>query len=276
VRTYYLFALSVAILLLPSCAIPKLIKHGINTDGARSIVSPENSVAHVNLIWEIAPGWQVGKEFWDYCNSPNLPDDGASWCIAQAKQYYRVQEPTTKQSIRNHVQGALRNASDYQCTDFERSLLNLSSFSNLIAGLATTGLAGAGAIVTSGTTSRALAGAAAIVSGGRAEFNADVFYQQAAPILVQAIEKGRAEARKSMDAALTETIEKYPLESAINEALRYNFSCSLVVALGQIQKDVALAGAEPGYTKAFEILEKWQKLPIQQVGGVAPPPVTVK
>ena len=87
--------------------------------------------------------------------------------------------------------------------------------------------------------------AASITSGVRAEFNADVFYQQIVPVLVKAIETKRAELRTAILGGFTATMAARPMSVAFADAIRYNDSCSLVTAESTLAEKLTLA-SHPG------------------------------
>ena len=132
-----------------------------------------------------------------------------------------------------------------QCSDFVQHLNSFQAGTSLITGIISTGLAGAGAIVTSVNTARALAESAAIVGGARAEFNADIFYEKAVAVIVKAIDQHRKTQREDMDLKWDTSIAQYPVENAIADAFAYNNTCGLVEGLSALDKDVTLAN-EPG------------------------------
>jgi hypothetical protein len=276
-------------LTLNGCGFRELVRdNGFNLEGSAKTIKDQNAFMKVNLAQAIDPCIDAknscidnGRKTADRANArphgneaatrPNVSNGEASCtddatseekaysCLFRALNAFQALQPDEKQARRNSVQGLLRNASDLRCSDFERGLNSLSSGSNLISGLLTTTLAGVGAIIENTSLTRVFSGSAAIVSGAQAEFNADVFFQRTAPVLIRAIENQRGKARNEMDGWATKRIDQYGLETAIGDAIRYNNACSLDTALGELDKDVTFAG-DPGLSQLIEISEKIGKV----------------
>lgn len=170
---------------------------------------------------------------------------------------------------RNRIQSRLLAASDAECAQFVQHLNSLQSYGNFFAGSLATIFSGAGAISTHVNAARAFGGLGAISSGERAEFNADLFLQQAVPTVSKAITQQR---RNSMEAILRSrslSIEDYPLWDAIADAFKYNDQCSLVHGIAALDKSLQIA-QDPG---PKQIAQYWANF--NRARAIADDPKTV-
>jgi hypothetical protein len=168
--------------------------------------------------------------------SPN-----AQRCLRRVTKAFYA-DPVDLRARRNRVQARLLAASASACGKFEERLNYIQANTNMVAGIATTAAAGAGAIVTNEVTARILSGVGAVIAGSRAEFNADFFYREAVPVVVKAINASRRNFRRNIIALhRAEGITDYTLWDAIADAFRYNQKCSLVAGLSHLETAVTLA-----------------------------------
>jgi hypothetical protein len=165
-------------------------------------------------------------------------------CLERATQIFNA-DPVHQVRRRNDIQARLMAASDAECAQFVQHLNSLQGYGNLATGSLTTIFSGAGAIVTGVNAARAFAGLGAITSGLRAEFNSDLFLQQAAPTIGKAIDQQRARFAVTIASSRALDIRDYPLWTAIGDAFKYNDQCSLVKGLAAMDKALEVA-ANPG------------------------------
>ena len=137
----------------------------------------------------------------------------------------------TQKLRRNRVVGRLVSASIQRCKEFKENLKLAQSQGNFAFGTLTTALAGAAAIFTPVNTTRTLAGSAGVVSGVRAEFNENFFASKIVEALTRAIDSQRQKILKEIDEEGKKSIEDYPVERAVADALRYHSACNLVTGL---------------------------------------------
>ncbi len=213
------------LLALGGCADQNLHDSGPNLPVADLAKS---AIEQVDLVRELTPpgeNWNTARQ----CVQSATND-----CMAGALNAFYA-EPTNQRLRRNRVQASLRKASDRQCDHYLQFLNEFQSKFNFFSGSAATALAGVSTIVTNTEAARLFAGLAGISSGLRAEFNSDIFYQQAVPILVTAIGTERQTQRTEMDRRWNLELDAYPVELAIADALRYHGACSLVSGLSHVQ-----------------------------------------
>lgn len=165
-------------------------------------------------------------------------------CLERASQIFNA-DHAEQAWRRNEIQARLMAASDAECAQFVQHLNSLQGYGNLMTGSLTTIFSGAGAIVTGVNAARAFAGLGAITSGLRAEFNSDLFLQQAAPTIGKAIDQQRASYAAAIASNRAMDIREYPLWTAIGDAFKYNDQCSLVKGLAAMDKALEVA-ANPG------------------------------
>jgi hypothetical protein len=141
--------------------------------GSEAVVD-EEIFQQVNLIAELTP---IGAKTSNECKKPKLSGGPAKNCLAEALNNFYADSVDLEQR-RNRISGSLRKASELQCAAFEQELNSVQSAGNLVLGSIATIAAGAGAIATSVDVARGFAATAGIASGGRAEYNADVFFEK--------------------------------------------------------------------------------------------------
>src|SRR6185312_4306126 len=220
----------------------------LNINGAHDVVDGKSQANQIDLIAVIDPQPDLsdGRCFvrtnnpGGYKTNPALDENGARSCLQNAyANFYRLAPNQEKR--RNEIMGELRAASELNCAEFTQHLNTFQSSGNFWLGSFATTLAGAGAIVSSAATANALSGAGSIMSGVRAEFDADIFFKEAAPVIVNAIGERRAKLRDEMDNNMGKKIEEYPLSVAIADVFRYNDACSLVQGLYAANQSITLA-----------------------------------
>lgn len=218
----------------------------------------ENAIAQIDAVAALIGGdgaFDKYKVHYSDClvggTSANTPQfsggDEAKlrWCVQGAFDVFAQNAASSGASgakgMRNEVVGRLMIASNQACARFTQRMNSFQSGTNFWAGSLATALAGAGAIVTTANTARMFAGLAGVASGVRAEFNADIFYQQVVPALRKAIDVSRDSLRTSILGHFREDYDIYPMPVAFAEVIRYNDACSLVGALATMSEKLVLA-----------------------------------
>ena len=126
---------------------------------------------------------------------------------------------------------------------------------NTAAGITTTILAGAGAILTPVNTVRALSGAAAIVSGARAEFNQNYFANRTIQVLAQGFDTRRDRLYNKIIDRQKFDLSQYTVEAAVKDAAEYHNQCSLIAGLQEAAISIDRAN-NPGFDQLNETLSK--------------------
>jgi len=222
-RSFYcvLLRLPLAILsaTLAACGVVDyFVGNNANINGAAPLLSSENAPPGRNPVLGLVAGnsnafAQVdlasllsGGALPAICNSkkewyePLFTFKPPQDCLADALKAFR-DPPTNAADLadytssrneylrnkRNGIQDTLMTVSESACRQFTQHLNSYQAYTNLFFGALATSAGAAGAIVTNEAAARALAGSAGGLTGIRAEYNNDIFYQKAVPIITKAI-----------------------------------------------------------------------------------------
>ena len=166
-----------------------------------------------------------------------------------------ITDETERIRVRNQVQERILAASNQACGEYKHDLKQLDARFNFILGSLTTGLAGASAIFTGVDIVRALSGAAGITSGVRAEFNNDYFQNKTIQVITAGFESKRQEIYEKILEDREQDLEKYPVQRAIKDAIKYHENCSLISGLEQAAISIERAD-NPGADAMNKFLEK--------------------
>lgn len=151
---------------------------------------------------------------------------------------------------RNRLQSRLIGASEANCKTFAQTVYGVQASTNFVFGGLTTTLSGAGAITTNQQTARLLSGLAGISSGLRSEANEDFFRKQWIEAVIKAIDSSRDRMKLDMESRWNQSINEYPVEAAIADAIEFNGECSVVAGMKQVNSAVAIAD-DPAGAKAM-------------------------
>lgn len=146
---------------------------------------------------------------------------------------------------RNHVQSSILLASNAACDLYKRKLNNVYSTTNFSFGTVATVAGGLGAILTNPDDARALAGVSGITSGLRAEFNDAFFRNKVVELLTKAIDIARTRKREEIKRRSTQIVSDYSVEDALNDAILYNSTCTLVAGLQETSESLQTV-SDPG------------------------------
>lgn len=209
VRAWRVVVFSLSCLFCSSCGLMNFIRSYTNVNGASQTITeehaypsgslflytmsgPTNAVREVNVSQELEllSGNSVEcKTDWSAWSSQD-----AGTCLDKALGDFRKfskDNPTEAAKARNDLQERLIMASNSACREFAQHLNTMQSTSNFFFGTLATGAGAAAAIVSSTVAAKALGGSAGAISGTRAEYNADYFYNQAAPVVTRSIDDRR-------------------------------------------------------------------------------------
>jgi len=151
---------------------------------------------------------------------------------------------------RNSIQERMLSVSLSRCNVFKTYLRRDQADKNFLLGTATTVAGVLGAILPGADAGRVLAGSAGIFSGIRSEYNQAYYASLAAHVIVKGIETRQEIVYHRIQAeGQSKTIEAYPLEAAIKDAIYFDGLCSVVVGLDQASASID-ATTEPGMEAA--------------------------
>lgn len=161
---------------------------------------------------------------------------------------------TEKRRRRNAVQERIISVAVSRCNVFKTYLRRDQSNQNFLLGSLTTVSGTLGAIMNGVNASRNLAGMAGIFSGIRSEYNQAYYSNLAAHVIVKGIEtKQETVYRRIQSEGQNKSIDDYPMEAAIKDALYFDGLCSVVTGLDQASASVD-ATLEPGLDAATRTL----------------------
>lgn len=155
--------------------------------------------------------------------------------------YGRFRKSTTARTDRNEIQGEILRASNQRCRVYETYLRRLQSNTNFLMGSATTTLGILGGVFTAADTARALAASAGITSGVNAEFQESFFSSVFVPVILDGIKVRRNGIYTEIFDNRGKSLEEYPLQDAISDAVRYTAACSVAEGLKEIQAKLGLS-----------------------------------
>lgn len=218
----------------------------------------------INLIELVDPGERASVKFkkvWDL-NSKEVSDNDLSVNQLAAKydlvlSWFRQTDEVSdedKKRRRNGIQERILSVSTSRCNVFKTYLRRDQADKNFLLGSLTTASAMLGAIMQGANASRNLSGTAGIFSGIRSEYNQAYYASLAAHVIVKGIETRQEIAyRQIQDGGQSKSIDDYPLEAAIKDALYFDGLCSVVAGLDQAAASVD-ATLEPGLDAATRTL----------------------
>lgn len=215
----------------------------------------------INLLELIDPDRMAQskfKEAWDYAEKQPPPTGGTkdehehnkfgAWydlSLAWFRQRTDISDEK-KRMHRNSVQERMIAASVSRCNVFKTYLRRQQTDVNFIYGTLTTAAGALGAIATGVDASRLMAGAAGLFSGIRAEYNQTYYSNLAAHVIIKGIEvKQELVYRQIQSEGQTKSVDNYPMEAAIKDAMFFDGQCSTVTGLTQAGASIE-ATTEPG------------------------------
>ena len=177
--------------------------------------------------------------------------------LAKAFAFFNERTDKNTKRRRNAIQERILSASMQRCGEFKNFLRQLQTETDFFLGSAATTLGGLGAIFTPLSTVRALSGAAGIMSGIRAEFNESFFYNQMVHVITKGIDSRREDIYKKIRDEQEKDLEKYPIQAAVKDAIKFHESCSTIVGF-QVAGDAIQQTRDPGlkqFQKVFKDLQ---------------------
>jgi hypothetical protein len=221
-----------------------------------------DSFEKVNLLELVDPENQAEREFrknWTFTELRMGADYdkrsraiGAKYDLALA--WFRQRNDISddeKRRRRNSIQERIISVSISRCNVFKTYLRRDQADKNFLLGTATTVAGVLGAVLPGVDTARYLAGTAGIFSGIRSEYNQAYFANLAAHVIAKGIEtRQELVYRRIQREGQSKSIDDYPLEAAIKDAVYFDGLCSVVAGLDQASASVD-ATTEPGMDAAM-------------------------
>lgn len=264
-----LCVLGLAALILGLAGCAHWRTENLNINGAQQIAANDEAARRVDLVQLIATNSSfdsaTARERLRKLKCPASdpgPFNGRGY-VARTRECLEIatkifyEDPLDQEERRNRVQARLIAAARAECKQFTEHLNSIHGYGNFGTGVLTTAFASAGAVVTDANTARIMAGLAAFSSGTRAEFNSDIFLQQTVPLLAKAIHAAEdSYYRETIAPSRAKSVGEYPLWDAVGDAFRFNDMCSLVSALGALDKSLQVA-EDPGLDAVTRTLLKF-------------------
>lgn len=236
--------------------------HRVNSAGTHQLL--DNAFETVDLVQWLAPEGLPDAVERRCRELPGADAEARAGCrIDAAFELHHAAGPAADNAQRrNTIQDRLLAAADRRCNVYLAYIQRQHAAASFTLGSLTSLLGGAGAIATGASTARALAGSAGILSGVRAEYEQSYFLNQTTNIIAAGIRTRRdtllGEIDKLRGDAARATIERYTVERAVADAMRYNGACSLLAGLEQTSVTVnAQAGLEAAL-KAADTVNKYR------------------
>ncbi len=220
------------------------------------------SFEKVNLLELVDPESLAAKDFkdsWEFTKFDSDDTDdkkamamGAKYDLAMARFRQRNDiSNEEKRQRRNSIQERILSVTISRCNVFKTYLRRDQADKNFLLGTATTVAGVLGAVLPGVDAARYLAGTAGIFSGIRSEYNQAYFASLAAHVIAKGIEtRQELVYRRIQREGQSKSIDDYPLEAAIKDAVYFDGLCSVVVGLDQASASVD-ATTEPGMEAAM-------------------------
>lgn len=236
---------------------PSVVKtdaeHGLMVDDVRADLSrggtfpvTRDSVEVINLLFLIDPDGQTQRDWEARKHTRTWPEltlsEQYDLAFAQFTQRFAGAD---RKSQRDLVQNRLIMASERRCGRYVQYLKKEQADRNFQFGIATTLLAGAGALVPGIRASQNLAGSAAMVSGVRAEYNNEYFANLAVSVITRGIAQRRGAELQQLQLKQRQQYERYDIAAAVADAVHYDAQCNVVVGLEEANEAISKV-AEPG------------------------------
>jgi hypothetical protein len=134
---------------------------------------------------------------------------------------------------RTQAQAELMTYADQVCDSHIAGIYSSHSLLNFDLGFLTTLFSG-GAAVAAGRTATNLAAGSALFSGTRSLINSEVFYGYIGPAVMREIRSLRGDLRTQITEKRACSVNDYPPQEAINDALIYHDACSFSTGLASL------------------------------------------
>jgi hypothetical protein len=159
---------------------------------------------------------------------------------------------------RNRVQERILAGSTQRCISFKNHLQRAYARTNFTFGVLSTVAGITGAVVERAMDAKRLAAAAGIFGGVRSEWNQDFLANLTVNVIVAGIELRQADLYSQVVVkGQSKSIEIYPVEAAVKDALFIHGQCSVITGL-QVAADSIKLQQNPGLENATEIMMRVQ------------------
>lgn len=164
--------------------------------------------------------------------SPSCPDSTGLSGVSLKPYEFPGDQPIAVER-RTQAQAELMTYADQICDEHVAGIYSKQASTNFNLGLLTMLFSG-GAAVATGRTATNLAAESALFSGARTLVNSEVYYGYIGPAVMREIRSLRSDLRAQIVSKRTCSINTYPAQEAINDALIYHDACSFATGLASL------------------------------------------
>lgn len=265
--------LIVLMILLQGCGSQRRITQGENGEDNEGIfnneiskfgaaATTETGLETIELDRILDPQYKARERWLAANNSKNFVDwkkeSTASRYDLAFDAFDSSYERTDRTIRRNAAQARLLIASDRRCGRYTQYLKKKQADRNFWLGITSTAFATMGALIPGLRGAQNLAGASAFTGATRSEYNQDYFANLTASVITRGIEDKRKEALVAIGKRRGDSYEQYPIQVAIDDAVRYDSMCNVVAGLEKANDALQEQGREPGLDQIGRTLVKAQ------------------
>lgn len=190
--------------------------------------------ANGNVVTSDQKSTVVGRLISGKVNDPTIRDGEVSMTITEAKVSTDLPAydlAVKDKNYRNRLTSILMSHADKVCEKDSASIVANEAAVNGILSILTTGLSGAGAIVTGERAKTVLSGTAAFLSGSRDHINAAVYRNQLTQAITAASAAERKRLRDAINAKRGEEVINFSVDDMIRLLNEYHQACSFYKGL---------------------------------------------
>jgi len=161
------------------------------------------------------------------------PQSDSSKTMVTLAPYTNSRKPLDPITRRTQAQAELMTYADQICDDHVAGIYSKHAGVNFDLGLLTMLFSGASAVA-SGRAATNLAAESALFSGTRSLVNSEVYYGYIGPAVMREVRSLRADLRAEITAKRSCSLNEYPPQEAIDDALVYHDACSFSSGLASL------------------------------------------
>jgi hypothetical protein len=139
---------------------------------------------------------------------------------------------------RSALQGVVMQRSNAICDQHKGDILAQAALGNLGFGIAATGTASLGAVLSGIRGKSNLAALTAFLTGSQAQFNQELYQKQFAGAIISAIGTSRDQKKSEIDQKRSKSIADYTFEESLIDAQDYHYRCAFYHGVSLITKAV--------------------------------------
>lgn len=169
----------------------------------------------------------------------DLASAGAAYSEVDLDRLILAADMSGDKTIRNAVVAQLMAASTTNCGIYLNGLRSGQVQSRLLSDIAATTFGIAGSLTEPVKSAKILSGLAAFSTSAGASVDRNIFAQQGAELVADAIVQVRATDRAYIEGRMTEDLSKWPMGLALTDFARFHADCSMLRGLSQMREAVS-------------------------------------